>query len=109
MQPDGTTGETGHVVYNEIPTQIVHENDGSKTRHRFHHGIIAQEVKNVMDNLGVDFGGYQDHSVNGGKDLLTIGYEEFIGPLIKSVQELNIRANAIHNKIISLGNTGTNI
>ncbi len=62
--------------------------DGSKKRDRFHHGLIAQEVKSTMDNLNVDFAGYQDHKINGGKDVLTIGYEELIGPLIKSIQEL---------------------
>ena len=42
-----------------------------------------------MDSMGVDFAGYQDHKVNGGKDVLSIGYEELIGPLIKAVQELS--------------------
>ena len=63
--------------------------DGSKKRTRFHQGVIADEVKTVMDDLGIDFGGYQDHSINGGSDVKSIGYAEFIGPLIKSVQELN--------------------
>jgi hypothetical protein len=66
-------------------------NDGSKTRTRFHQGVIAQEVKGVMDELGVDFSGYQDHSVKGGCDVMTIGYSAFIGPLIKSIQELTAR------------------
>ena len=67
--------------------------DGSKKRNRFHHGLIAQEVKSTMDNLNVDFAGYQDHKINGGKDVLTIGYEELIGPLIKSIQELTKQSN----------------
>jgi hypothetical protein len=62
--------------------------DGSKKRNRFHHGLIAQEVKSAMDNLNVDFAGYQDHKINGGKDVLTICYQELIGPLIKSIQDL---------------------
>lgn len=63
--------------------------DGSKKRARFHHGLIAQEVKATMEALGVDFGGFQDHQVNGGNDILTIGYDELIGPLIKAVQQLS--------------------
>jgi len=63
--------------------------DGSKVRTRYHHGLIAQEVKSVMDNQGIDFGGYQDHSVKGGDDVVSIGYSELIAPLIKSIQELN--------------------
>jgi hypothetical protein len=63
--------------------------DGSKKRSRFHHGLIAQEVKAACDAAGVDFGGYQDHSIDGGKDVLSIGYEELIAPLIKAVQQLS--------------------
>ena len=72
--------------------------DGSRKRNRFHHGLIAQEVKQTIDQLGVDFGGYQDHKVAGGYDRLTIGYEELIGPLIKAVQQLSARVKALESK-----------
>lgn len=65
--------------------------DGSKKRQRFHHGLIAQEVKETIDGLGVDFGGYQDHAVAGGAEVMTIGYDELIAPLIKAVQQLSAR------------------
>lgn len=65
--------------------------DGSKKRTRFHQGLIAQEVKTAMDELGVDFGGFQDHSKNGGKDVLSLGYAELVPVLIKAVQELSAR------------------
>ena len=71
--------------------------DGSKVRTRKHQGLIAQEVKAVMDTLGVDFGGYQDHSINGGDDVKSLGYEEFIPPLIKAIQELTARLEALEN------------
>ncbi len=61
--------------------------DGSRKRNRFHHGLIAQEVKQAADEQGIDFGGYQDHKVNGGVDILSLGYSELIAPLIKAVQE----------------------
>lgn len=61
--------------------------DGSQKGWRFHQGFIAQEVFQVMRELGVDFGGYQDHSINGGKDVLSIGYNEFIPVLVKGIQE----------------------
>lgn len=63
--------------------------DGSKKRSRYHHGLIAQEVKALLDEKGIDFGGYQDHKVSGGEDVLSIGYDELIAPLIKAVQELS--------------------
>jgi hypothetical protein len=65
------------------------EKNGSKKRSRFHHGLIAQEVKAACDAAGVDFGGYQDHSIKGGEDVLSLGYEELIAPLIKAVQQLS--------------------
>ena len=67
--------------------EITH--DGSKTRTRFHQGLIAQEVAEVIKDTGLEFGGLQDHSINGGDDVMSIGYEEFIAPLIKAVQELS--------------------
>jgi hypothetical protein len=62
--------------------------DGTHKRTRYHQGLIAQEVKQTMDAMGVDFGGYQDHTINGGDAVLSIGYEELIAPLIKAIQEL---------------------
>ena len=62
--------------------------DGTHTRNRYHQGLIAQEVKQTMDAMGVDFGGYQDHTIKGGDAVLTVGYEELVAPLIKAIQEL---------------------
>lgn len=83
--------EDGYPEQTLIEKQLSHSSDGTKTRKRYHHGLIAQEVKQVIDATGIDFGGYQDHSVKGGKDVLSIGYSELIAPLIKSVQELSAK------------------
>jgi hypothetical protein len=69
--------------------------DGSKKRNRYHHGLIAQEVKAVLDAQGLDFGGYQDHSIKGGDDVLSIGYEELIAPMLKAIQELAAEVAAL--------------
>ena len=69
--------------------------DGSKKRSRFHHGLIAQEVRDVCNAAGIDFGGFQDHSINGGRDVMSIGYAELIGPLIKAVQQLSDEVDAL--------------
>lgn len=77
--------------YSEIQEDgsiVKHEKDGSKKGGRYHHGLIAQEVEKVIEETGTDFGGFQDHSINGGSDVLSLGYEELIAPLIKAVQEL---------------------
>lgn len=62
--------------------------NGTHKRTRFHQGLIAQEVKQVMDTMGIDFGGYQDFKIKGGEDRVTIAYGELIGPIIKALQEL---------------------
>lgn len=69
--------------------------NGTHTRSRFHHGLIAQEVKDVIQASGVDFGGFQDHNINGGEDVLSIGYDELIAPMIKAIQELTARINVL--------------
>lgn len=64
------------------------EKNGSKTRSRFHQGFTAQDVKQVLEDQRVDFGGFQDHAVAGGQDVMSLGYTEFIAPLVKAIQEL---------------------
>ena len=71
--------------------------DGTHIRNRYHHGLIAQEVQDVIEASGVDFGGFQDHKVNGGGDVLSLGYSELIAPMIKAIQELTARINVLEN------------
>ena len=64
--------------------------DGSKKRTRYHHGFIAQEVM----ALNSGFGGIQDHKIAGGDDVLSLGYDEMIAPLVKAIQELKAEFDA---------------
>jgi hypothetical protein len=97
-----TREETITQVPKTVITRVVNPNDGSKTRRRYHHGLIAQEVKQVMTDMSVDFGGYQDHSLEGGQDTLSIGYDELIAPLIKSIQQLSAQVSALQAIISEL-------
>ncbi|MGI9255080.1 MAG: hypothetical protein ACR2J8_15160, partial [Thermomicrobiales bacterium] len=72
---------------------LVH--DGSRKKTRFHHGLIAQEVEAVIKERGIDFGGFQDGTINGGEDRKMLAYSELITPLIKAVQELLGKNNAL--------------
>lgn len=83
-------------------TTVEHKNDGSKKRNRKHQWFIAQEVKALCDRLGVDFGGYQDHSINGGGDVLSLGYDEFIPPTVKAVQQCWKRLDEIELRVMQL-------
>jgi hypothetical protein len=69
-----------------IPLDKITHN-GTKIRSRRHSGVIAQEVKELMDRLGFDWSGYQDHKFNGGDDALSVAYEAFIPPMIKVIQD----------------------
>jgi hypothetical protein len=75
--------------------------DGSKKRNRYHQGLIAQEVKSVCDAAGIEFGGFQDHKIAGGDDVLSIGYGELVAPLIKAVQELSNKIAILETRISS--------
>jgi len=77
-------------------SNLIH--DGTYKRTRFHHGLIAQEVKKVIERTGVDFGGFQDHTIKGGDEVMTIGYIELIAPLIKAIQELAKDVEELKNK-----------
>lgn len=76
--------------------QEFEERTVEKTFHRKHSGLIAQEVKDVLDELEVstlEFAGYVDTYDNG----LALRYEEFIAPIIKSIQELSARVEALES------------
>jgi hypothetical protein len=76
------------------------DDDGSKAGKRYHHGFIAQEVENILAQMKVDFGGYQDHSKSGGEDVKSLGYSEFIAPMIKAIQELSGKITKLEEKFI---------
>jgi hypothetical protein len=66
--------------------------DGDRT----HYGLIAQEVKQAVDEAGVsDFGGWVISDVNDPDGQQALRYEEFVSPLIKAVQELSARVKAL--------------
>lgn len=89
----------GNTIVKSKVTQL--PRDGSKKRNRYHHGVIAQEVRDLINETGVDFGGFQDHSIGGGCNVLSIGYDELIAPLIKAVQELSAELKFLKEKINS--------
>jgi len=65
---------------------------------RTHYGLIAQEVKSVLDSLSINtnnFAGYVDPSVNEEEGPLALRYTEFISPMIKAIQELKAEVDAL--------------
>lgn len=62
---------------------------------RTHWGLIAQEVKAAIDAAGVDFGGWVLTDKNDADSQQALRYDQFIAPLIKAVQELSARVEAL--------------
>jgi len=81
------------------PTTITYEKDGSRKRNRYHHGIITQEIEAIIKETGVDFGGFMDATINGGLEQQALGYDEFIGPMIKAIQELTATVEELKQQL----------
>tara|TARA_A100001037_G_scaffold53095_1_gene45181 strand:+ start:13221 stop:14564 length:1344 start_codon:yes stop_codon:yes gene_type:complete len=83
-EPTGPDKETGDVKQSAI------------THKRKHYGLIAQDVKSTLDELGIstdDFAGYIKPETGS----LGLRYQEFIAPIIKAVQELSTKVEALEN------------
>jgi hypothetical protein len=77
------------------------EKDGSFISEKKSYGVIAQELKQVLEDLQVDFDGL-GHDAE--KDAYRIGYEELIAPIIKSIQELVAENQEIKDRLTTLEN-----
>jgi hypothetical protein len=73
-----------------------------KEKQEYHHGLIAQEVATAANGLNAEFGGVTDFAVSGNVDIKALGYQEFIPPIIKSVQELDTKITNNENNIAEL-------
>jgi hypothetical protein len=69
---------------------------------RTHYGLVAQEIKQILENNGIDtkdFAGY----VEGSEGNKFLRYEQFISPLIKAIQELSARIQLLEQEIKARG------
>jgi len=72
------------------------EKDGTLiTAHR-EYGLIAQELKQALDELGEQFDALKYNST---QDSYRLTYEGLIAPIIKSIQELSARVESIEKKL----------
>jgi hypothetical protein len=63
---------------------------------------VRGQRREVLATQGVDFGGFQDHAVKGGEDVLSLGCDELIAPLIKAVQELAADRSDLRDQVQEL-------
>ena len=72
---------------------------------RFHHGLIAQEVEQTLYNQNIDkstFAGWCLTDPGDSNSTQMLRYEEFIAPMMKAIQELSNKVNALEARIQQL-------
>lgn len=70
---------------------------------RRHAGFLAQEVKQVLDELEIeDFGGWVSNNVEDPEAIQSLRYEQFVAPLTKAVQELSDMVESLQQEINTL-------
>jgi hypothetical protein len=72
------------------------QKDGTLAGDKEHYGLIAQEIKQTLDELDVRFDalGHSDE-----QDAYRLTYNELIAPLIKAVQEIDQRLRDVEDKL----------
>lgn len=80
-------------------TEIVEGDIVSIPGSRTHYGLIAQEVKEVLDAAGVgDFAGWVKMDMSQEDSMQGLRYDQFVAPLIKAVQELTARVKDLEEQ-----------
>ena len=78
----------------------VKEEERDKTFTRTHYGLIAQEVEQVLSDNGMtttDFAPIIKSELEDGENRYGMRYTEYVGILIKAVQELSAKVTALEN------------
>jgi len=86
----GERDEDGNYIYESVPGQ------------RTHWGFIAQEVKQVADEAGVDFGGWVLTDKDDPDSQQALRYDQFIAPLTKALQETMAELEALKAEVAAL-------
>lgn len=74
------------------------------TPDRTRYGLIAQDVKDALDQLGkttYEFAGYSDsiYADENSPSIKSLDYSQFVGPIIKSIQELSAIVSGLQDQI----------
>jgi len=96
-------GGRGNITQEGTPTSFAQYAYSSGTR--FHYGLISQEVVTVLDNQGVDkslFGGWTLDDPSDSDSRQSLRYQEFISPMIKAIQELSAKVDALEQRVQQL-------
>jgi len=93
--------ENGVIVTDENGDRVTIPKPGI----RKHYGLISQEVKQVLDDIGLegeDFAGWVLNDKNDPNSFQSLRYTEFIAPMIKAIQEQQRMIEELKNQIDQL-------
>ena len=96
---DGTDENGDNIYKTDDYSNWVYE---SRAGARKHWGFIAQEVKQAVDNAGVDFAGWTLADKDDPDSTQSLRYEEFIAPLTKALQEAITKIETLEAKVAAL-------
>ena len=75
----------------QYPEKFDIKKPSNKSSNKVWDGLIAQEVKEVMDEMDVGFSGWEE----GINTKQRLAYGKFVMPLIKAVQELSAKVEEL--------------
>jgi hypothetical protein len=95
--------DEGQPILDENGNRVVdtsYDYEGS----RMHYGLIAQEVKQALDQVGVgdNFAGWALADVDDADSMQNLAYDKFISPMIKSIQELSNMVESLQQEVNTL-------
>jgi len=97
---DGTDENGENIYRTDGDGNWVYESrDGA----RKHWGFIAQEVKQVVDDVSVDFAGWTLSDKDDPNSTQSLRYEEFIAPLTKALQEAISEIETLKQRLTDAG------
>ena len=89
----------------QVESSVNEEGELEYTSHagqRTHWGFIAQEVKQSVDDAGVDFGGWVLTDKDDSDSQQALRYDQFIAPLTKALQEAIAKIETLEAKVAAL-------
>ena len=92
---------------------LIHKGEQNHAHQRTMFGLLGQQVKESLTKLGLgynDFAGFQDKEIEHGPSgwkpsyqeenkTISLAYDDFIAPLIKSVQELSAEVDSLKKQL----------
>ncbi len=87
----------------EFTTTLSNVERGTKHKgKRKHVGFVAQEIKEVLDEIGVDYAFFKDGTYNNEEDQMTLDYNQFVPILTNAIQELSAKNESLEARLASL-------